>query len=84
MKDGSDNFYASIIQGMMKRIKSKWNRVIIYEPTLQHSDFYNSEVIVDLNHFLQESDVIIAYQITADLAHVRYKVYTLDLFGGDL
>ncbi|CAM5213975.1 nucleotide sugar dehydrogenase [Oligella ureolytica] len=83
MKSGSDNFRDSSVQGVMKLLLSQGIRLVIYEPILQESSFYNCDVIVDLEEFKSQSDVIVTNRMSKELEDVLAKVYTRDIFGGD-
>ena len=81
MKEGSDNFRSSAIQGVMKRIKAKWIKVVVYEPSFGEDDFCGSKILNDVNEFILKSDIIVANRMSDELRYVQHKIFTRDIFG---
>ena len=81
MKEGSDNFRSSAIQGVMKRIKAKGIKVIVHEPSFDEDEFFGSKVLNDVSEFILQSDLIVANRVSDDLRHVKHKIFTRDIFG---
>lgn len=81
MKEGSDNFRSSAIQGVMKRIKAKGIQVVVYEPSLVEDDFFGSKILNDVNEFILKSDIVVANRTSDELRSVQNKIFTRDIFG---
>ena len=83
MKEGSDNYRQSAIQGIMKRIKAKGINVLVYEPTYQSKEFFGSKVIKEIEEFLELSDIVVANRMHAELEKHENKIFTRDIFGNN-
>lgn len=81
MKEGSDNFRSSAIQGVMKRIKAKGIKVVVHEPSFGEGEFFGSKLLNDVSEFISKSDLIVANRVSDDLRHVQHKIFTRDIFG---
>ena len=81
MKEGSDNFRSSAIQGIMKRIKAKGIKVVVYEPSFGEDDFFGSKILNDVSEFILQSDIIVANRMSDELRYVQQKIFTRDIFG---
>ena len=81
MKEGSDNFRSSAIQGVMKRIKAKGIKVVVHEPSFGEGKFFGSKLLNDVSEFILKSDLIVANRVSDDLRHVQHKIFTRDIFG---
>ena len=81
MKEGSDNFRSSAIQGVMKRIKGKGIKVVVHEPGFEEGEFFGSKLLNDVSEFILKSDLIVANRVSDDLRHVQHKIFTRDIFG---
>jgi UDPglucose 6-dehydrogenase len=81
MKEGSDNYRSSAIQGVIKRIKAQGIKIVIYEPSIGEGMFFGSKILNDINKFSLLSDLIVANRVSDDLRHVQHKIFTRDIFG---
>ena len=81
MKEGSDNFRSSAIQGVMKRIKAKGIKVVVHEPSFGEGEFFGSKLLNDVSEFIFQADLIVANRVSDELRHVQHKIFTRDIFG---